>query len=290
MGSHRMSAYSPDGVQIWKSLNTDSYTPEQRKVIEYEYKRHIHAGKNVKDFRIIDVLLAFKMAEIEKPKVVAPPMPEAHPDRKLGEPFERKDLSCIQIPENQNHSWACIGSTRSGKTYAMKHIWNTYFKKHITILMTHSGHAEIYRDFKKTVCLSEGFHKELIDEPMRLNKATNDQYHFCVIFDDLGIDGKISNSMTSLLTRGRNCGMSCIYAGQKMTMLSATGRSNINYILCFSQNTDSEIENTIKCFLRSYFPKGMRLPEMIALYRTLTMDHHFICVDTLDNKVFIGKI
>jgi len=286
MGSHRMSAYNPDGVQKYKTLNTDNYTSEQLKVIEYEFKRHIHAGKDPKDFRIVDVLLAFKMAEKEKPK--PEPKQEENPNRKLGEPFERRELSCIKPPDNC--SFACIGSTRSGKTYAMKHIWNEYFKKHITILMTHSGHAEIYRDFKKAVCVSDGFHKELIEEPMKINKATNDHYRFCCIFDDLGVDGKISDSMTNLLTRGRNAGMSCIYAGQKLTMLSATGRSNINYILCFAQNTDSEIENTIKCFLRSYFPKGMRIPEMIALYRTLTVDHHFICVDTLDNKVFLSKI
>jgi len=281
-----MSAYNPDGVQKYKTLNTDNYTSEQLKVIEYEFKRHIHAGKDPKDFRIVDVLLAFKLNEMPKPE----PIKEQHPDRKLGEPFARKDLSVLKVPDNQNFSFACIGSTRSGKSYAMKHIWNTYFKKHITILLTHSGHAEIYRDFKKTVCLSDGFHKELIDEPMKINKATNDEYKFCVIFDDIGMDGKVSESMTALLTRGRNCGMSCIYAGQKLSMLSATGRTNINYILCFSQNTDSEIETTIKCFVRSYFPKGMRLPEMIALYRQLTLDHHFICVDTLDNQIFVGKI
>lgn len=287
MGSHRMSAYNPDGVQKYKTLNTDNFTPEQLKVIEFEFKRHVHAGKDPKDFKIIEVLLAFKLAEKENKKKV---VDDKNENRSLGEPFERKDLSCIKIPDNQNHSWACIGSTRSGKSYAMKHIWNTYFKKHITILMTHSGHAEIYRDFKKTVILSDGFHKELIEEPMKLNKMTNDEYKFCCIFDDLGMDGKLSDAMTSLLTRGRNAGMSCIYAGQKLNMLSATGRSNINYILCFAQNTDSEIENTIKCFLRSYFPKNLRIPEMVALYRELTKDHHFICVDTLDNQVFIGKI
>jgi hypothetical protein len=284
-----MSAYNPDGVQKFKTVNAGNYTPEQLKVIEYEYKRHIHSGKDVKDFRIIDVLLAFKLNEVKK-EAPPPPPPEKHPNREIGEPFERKDLSCLKIPENQNCSFAFIGSTRSGKTYAMKHVWNQIFKKHITILMTHSGHAEIYRDFKKSVCLSDGFHKELIDEGMKINKATKDEYHFCYIFDDLGMDGKMSDAMTSLLTRGRNIGCSCLYAGQKLNMLSATGRSNINYILCFAQNTDSEIENTIKTFLRSYFPKGMRIPEMVALYRTLTQDHHFICVDTLDNQIFIGKI
>jgi len=196
MGSHRMSAYNPDGVQKFKTLNTDNFTPEQLKVIEFEFKRHIHAGKDPKDFKIVEILLAFKMAEKENKKKV---VDDKNENRSLGEPFERRDLSCIKIPDNQNHSWACIGSTRSGKSYAMKHIWNTYFKKHITLLMTHSGHAEIYRDFKKTVILSDGFHKELIEEPMKLNKLTNDEYKFCCIFDDLGMDGKLSDAMT----RGR---------------------------------------------------------------------------------------
>ena len=75
-----------------------------------------------------------------------------------------------------------------------------------------------------------------------------------------------------------------------MTMLSSTGRTNINYILCFKQNTDSEIEATIKCFLRSYFPKSMKIVDMISAYRKLTEDHNFICIDTLNNDIFISKI
>ena len=293
----RISAYNPDGKQVFKSINGNHHTEQEVKQIEFAFKKHIHSGKDPKEFYITNVI---KMSSttpvpahlpsntVDKP--VEQPIPQVGLAIAKTEVFPRKPLSSIETPENNNMSFACIGSTRSGKTYAMKHIWDKYFKKHITILMTHSGHAEIYKDFKKDVIVSDGFHCELVDEPMKINKNTKDAYQFCMIFDDLGIDGKISASMTNLLTRGRNCGMSCIYAGQKLTMLSATGRSNINYVLCFYQNTDSEIENTIKCFLRSYFPKGMRMPEMIKLYRDITQDHNFICVDTLSNNVFISKI
>jgi hypothetical protein len=280
----RVSAYNPDGKQIQKSINANHHTQEEIQRIEMMFKKHIHAGKDAKEFRIADVLkMTLPINSPEKPINAIEPVIEKSV-------FPRKPLSSIEIPENNNMSFACIGSTRSGKTYAMKYIWDKYFKKHVTILMTHSSHADIYKEFKKSVIVSDGFHTELIDEPMKINKNTKDEYQFCLIFDDLGMDGKMSDSMTNLLTRGRNCGMSCIYAGQKMTMLSATGRSNINFILCFYQNTDDEIENTIKCFLRSYFPRDMRIPDMVKLYRDITKDHNFICIDTLANNVFISKI
>jgi hypothetical protein len=286
----RVSAYNPDGKQCFKSINGNHHTQEEVQMIELAYKKHIHNGLDPNKFFIKDVI---KMPSSGAPEIVKQ---EANVQNPVKQPsldvdiFPRKALTSIKTPENNNMSWACIGSTRSGKTYAMKHLYDTYFKKHITILMTHSGHAEIYKDFKKNTIVSDGFHKELIDEPMKINKMTKDEYQFCLIFDDLGLDGKICDSMTNLLTRGRNCGMSCIYAGQKLTMLSSTGRSNINYVLCFYQNTDTEIENTVKCFLRSYFPKGMRMPDCIALYRKITQDHNFICIDTLNNDVFISKI
>ena len=289
----RVSAYTPDGKQCFKSINGNHHTQEEVQKIELAYKKHIHNGLDPKKFFIKDVILmpsdsnSNTTLPVETLNKIVQPVTEPSAPHEV---FPRKSLTSIKTPENNNMSWACIGSTRSGKTYAMKHIYDTYFKKHITILMTHSGHAEIYKDFKKNVIVSDGFHKELVDEPMKINKLTKDEYQFCLIFDDLGLDGKICDSMTNLLTRGRNCGMSAIYAGQKLTMLSATGRSNINYVLCFYQNTDTEIENTIKCFLRSYFPKGMRMTDCISLYRKLTQDHNFICIDTLNNDVFISKI
>lgn len=284
MVSIRVSAYDPDGIQVQKSINANHHTQEEIQRIEIAFKKHIHAGKNAKEFRIADVLKSTTPSNSPEKPINAIETVEKESI------FPHKKFSSLKLPENNNMSFCLIGSTRSGKTYAMNSIWETIFKKHITILMTHSGHADIYKDLRKNCIISDGFHKELIDEPMKINKLTKDHYQFCLIFDDLGMDGKISDSMTNLLTRGRNCGQSAIICGQKMTMLSSTGRTNINYILCFKQNTDSEIEATIKCFLRSYFPKSMKIVDMISAYRKLTEDHNFICIDTLNNDIFISKI
>ena len=84
--------------------------------------------------------------------------------------------------------------------------------------------------------------------------------------------------------------MSAIVAGQRMTMLSATGRTNINFVMCFWLNTDTDVEHTIKTFLKSYFPKGATMSEMIDIYREMTKDHHFIMYDTLKGEIWRGKV
>jgi hypothetical protein len=199
-------------------------------------------------------------------------------------------INDLETPENGCFSFCCIGSTRSGKSYAISYIYEHFFKKHITMLMTLSSHAEIYKGFKKNAIITDGFFPELIDEPMKVNKLTQNHYKFCLIFDDLCIDGKNASPMTKLLTIGRNSGMSAIISGQKMTMLNSTGRANVNYVLCFKQNTETAIEDTIKTFLRSYMPKHLKISEMIALYKELTEDHHFFLIDTLNDKCYISKI
>jgi len=282
MANIRINANNPEGKQCTKNLNTNKYSEAEVKEVERAWKRHISSGKLPSDFSVEDVL-----SQMPKMVVSVPVVQEIK-----SEMFDRKHINSLKLPENNAMSFACIGSTRSGKTYAMSYLWENIFKKHITFLMTLSGHADIYRPFTthKNVIISDGFHKEIIDESMKINKATKDEYDFCHIFDDLGMDGKMSDSMTNLLTRGRNCGQSVLYCGQKLSMLSATGRTNINFVLCFYQNTDTEIESTIKCFLRSYMPKGMKLPEMIAAYREMTQNHNFICIDTLNNTCFLSKI
>ena len=130
----------------------------------------------------------------------------------------------------------------------------------------------------------------MILEPMAINRATNNEYLFSVFIDDLIDNGKGAEAMTRLTCVGRNQGMSLVYAGQRMTMLSATGRTNINFIMCFWLNTDTDIENCIKTYLKSYFPKGLTMSEMVALYRHSTKDHHYLLYDTLKAEVWRGKI
>jgi hypothetical protein len=206
------------------------------------------------------------------------------------EHFKRKHVRELNFPRNGGVSFACIGSTRSGKSHCVSFLYDEFFKKHITILETLSNHSEIYKPFKKTGIICEGFHPELIQEGMLVNKRTECHYNFLYIFDDLAMDGKNNSMMTKLLTVGRNFFCSAIISGQKATLLSATGRSNINYLCLFYQNSDTECEFTIKAFLRSFFPRGMKMIDCIRMYKELTQNHNFFLVDTLNNECFLSRI
>lgn len=276
MPSIIISAYDPAGKQQRFHLNSGHFTKKEIEEITLDYKRWVHNGNPKKDFKPIKPSVPLREEIIAEPK--------RKPD------FEFMHIDKLQTPENGCFSFCCIGSTRSGKSYAINYIWENFFKKHITLLMTLSSHADIYKQFRKQAVICDGFHKELIEEPMKINKETNNHYQFCLLFDDLVIEGKNSVPMTKLLTIGRNAGMSAIISGQKLTMLNSTGRANVNYILCFKQNTETAIEDTIKTFLRCYMPKHLKLVEMIALYKQLTEDHHFFLIDTLEDRCYISKI
>jgi hypothetical protein len=91
--------------------------------------------------------------------------------------------------------------------------------------------------------------------------------------------------MTKLLALYRNSRMSACVVGQDAKMLNPTGRANVNNVCLFKQNTDNRIEDNIKDFLRTYFPKSLTMDEKIELYRKLTEDHAFLYVNNLDNTI-----
>ncbi len=257
----RESAKAPSGEMKHIQISLDSYSKEDAERIIAEWKRCVEGG-----------------------------VPAKVEDRSIKPSFIKKKALDIRLPSNGGASFLVLGSTRSGKSVAMCHLYEKYFKKHITFLMTHSTQAEIYKPLQKTAIISPGYHKELIEEPMKINRETKNSYEFCLIFDDLSLTGKNDKEMTKLLTIGRNSNMSAIITGQKMTMLNATGRANCNYILCFKQNTDSAITDTIKTYMRSYFPTNMTLVEMVACYKQMTQDHHFFVIDTLNDEMYTCKI
>jgi len=122
----------------------------------------------------------------------------------FGIPVRRLDT--IEPPENKCFSFGLVGSTRSGKSCAMLWLWENYFKEHITIMMTGSAQASIYKPLMKHTAVSPDFYPELIKEPMTLNQKTGNKYKFLHIFDDM-LDGKNTKALAKLLCIGRNNGM-----------------------------------------------------------------------------------
>lgn len=172
-----------------------------------------------------------------------------------------------------------IGSGRSGKTYALKHILDKYFKKHCGAIFSQSAKAQAYKNMKYPLLpLCSTYIPELINASYRINKETKSHYPFMYVIDDCPLV-KNDKELLKTLTIYRNSGISCIQCVQTPTLVNATCRSNFTYMMLFRCSATEQIENICKFFLRGYFPPTWRMEDKIRWYKDNTQDHHFIFID-----------
>lgn len=202
--------------------------------------------------------------------------------------FKRQEFS-IPKEEGKAYSIMLLGSTRSGKTTAMNFILDKYFKKEINVLMSDSLHAEIYKPLLKTMVSCPTYVPEIIKACYKINKGTDCKYPFNIILDDL-VGYRYDKEMLKLLTIYRNSRVGCLITAQATSILNASGRTNINFVLLFKLNSDEQIEIVCKKFLASFFPSKMRMVDRIIEYKRLTDDHHFILLDNISGTSFVSKI
>ena len=155
--------------------------------------------------------------------------------------------------------------------------------------MSDSLHAEIYKPLMKTVVPCPTYVPELIKCAFKINQGTNNKYPFNFVLDDL-VGYRYDKQMLRLLTIGRNQGCNVMITAQATSILNASGRTNLNFVLLFKLNSCEQIEIVCRKFLASYFPRNMRMIERIVEYQKLTADHHFIFINNLTGEVALCKI
>jgi hypothetical protein len=189
-----------------------------------------------------------------------------------------------------------IGSSRSGKTYALKKIMETYFSERMITLMTNSSQADIYKEFPESMgkgglVKAPCYMPKLISEMYKINSKTNNKYPFLVCLDDI-VDTSMKNDpqMRRLLTIYRNSNMSAIISAQSSVILNSVGRTNAHYVFLFKLNTAEEIENAIKKFLSPYLPTQMKMSQKIQYYKAMTQDHHFFLINNLEGTCIRSRM
>lgn len=194
----------------------------------------------------------------------------------------------VELPEKKTGgcSFALLGSTRSGKTTLLSHILDKYFKKHITILMSNSIHAPIYKEIKDCI-KSPVFSHAVIKEGYEINRKTNNHYPLLYVLDDL-VDKKTDKELMKLLTIYRNSGLSTIISLQDPILLGTTARGNLNFVCLGYFNSDEKVERIIKMYLTSRLEGKM--DDKIRQYKELTKDHHWIMVNNLSGELFRFKL
>lgn len=200
---------------------------------------------------------------------------------------ETKKLD-VELPERKTGgvSFCLIGSTRSGKTTLLKHILKEYFSKHITVLMSNSIHAPIYKEIDDCI-KSPIYSHRVIKEGYEINRKTNNHYPFLFVLDDV-VDKKNDKELLKLLTIYRNSGLSTIISLQSPILMNTAGRGNINFVCLGKMNSDENIEKVVRMYLMSFL-KG-KIDDKIREYKLLTEDHFWFMVDNLTGEVYRFKI
>lgn len=202
-----------------------------------------------------------------------------------------REFEVIMPPvESGGCSILMLGSGRSGKTTALKWIMDHYFKKHCGVLFSQSAKAHAYKDMKYPLMpLSCAFIPELMNDAYHINKETKNHYPFLFVLDDMPL-AKNDKQLLKLLTIYRNSGISGVVCVQSPTLLNPTCRSNFTFVMLGKQNSTEQIEQTIKTFLRGYFPKSWKYEDKIEWYKRATEGHFFICINNWEGTIFRAKI
>lgn len=198
----------------------------------------------------------------------------------------------LELPDTKTGgcSVLMVGSTRSGKSTALKHILDNYFKQHLGCLFSNSIHANAYKDFHYPLLAHSGIVcPELVKDAFKINRETKNHYPWLFIYDDTPTV-KNDKELLKLLTIYRNSGISGIVCTQSPTLLNPTCRSNFNFVCLFKLNATEQQENVIKVWLRGYFPKDWSYEVKIRWYREATDDHHFLFIDNLNGTIQRCKI
>jgi hypothetical protein len=201
-----------------------------------------------------------------------------------------RNIEDLDVPDGKfGFSILLCGSTRSGKTTMMNFLYNKHFKKHITTIMSNSLNSDAYDFIKQSCILSDLYHPEMLKDMYSINHATENNYQFCIILDDL-THVKNDKEYLRLLTIYRNSRISCIVCAQGISMFQKTARGNINFVILGRLNSDAEVEKVVKEYCISYFPRDINIAEKIAMYRELTDDHWFLVLDQVNGNFFRTKL
>jgi Poxvirus A32 protein len=281
-------ATDPESKKVFtKKISIDTYGREKAKKMGDDWVKSVNKGLYSPSLRTNKSILQDTFIRKKSLKDES-----SDDDGSVIDIFEKKPINelLLELPDDKfGVSFLLLGATRSGKSTLMNWIYDTFFKSYITILHTGSHQSEIYKPLQKSCCIAPLFASELISETSKINSNTNNHYKFLHIIDDI-VDKKNSRELIKLLTIGRNHRLNTIITGQELSVFNAIGRSNINYVILLRLNSDMAIEKVIKTYLRSYFPTGTKLNDMIQTYKELTAEHGFFFIDNLNDKIFASKL
>ena len=194
-----------------------------------------------------------------------------------------KDCPNMTVPRPAG-TLGIFGSSQRGKTNLMVKYYEKYYKNtnNICILISPSMNIPLFDDMD---CIKiNRFDKQtdqLLKDIFFIQSKSKGIYHLAVFIDDCVNKVRWMESINFLIMVARNLNISTCISQQYCKTLSKAGRSNLNLCVFFGHNNDEDIENTLKCFIKSEIRKKTgisKLDDQIEEFRRLTDEtpHSFL--------------
>ena len=203
----------------------------------------------------------------------------------------------IEIERDTGSVLMLLGSSKSGKSYLTKHLYDRYYSddKYLTVLYATNLDAPIYKDYSKDIVKTDKFIHEIPKIQNAIQKGTKLKYKFLNILDDC-VDNTTKNSMIlkKLMVSMRNKNISSIINMQWSSMITKSNRNNAHYVFLLHFSTEEGAEDVIKKYLKSFLgcvgDNRRSMGQMIKLYQKLTSNYQFITIRTSDNRITVNKL
>lgn len=203
--------------------------------------------------------------------------------------YEEFDWNEALTP-GKHFSIADCAPRNSGKTTTISYLWPLFKERYDAIIFfCQSLKASIYKEFltdnDRRFCFS-GFNEDLMHDLKNLQDATENAFHFLLLFDD-DVDfnrNKNNAMMVNIYTKGRNDNMTIWFSTQSMFAINPNARDNIDYFILRRPRTPAMREKVVEQFLYGIVPTP---PECTTRGRKLTYLNQWIDANTRDYTVII---
>lgn len=197
---------------------------------------------------------------------------------------------------NKFFSMIISGSRREGKSYMIKHIYETcnFGQEYdfVAVFSENTDNIDFYSEFVHGSLFFDHYDTDVIDRIKQLNEAfelKGIQKKFLLIMDDCMGNSKNEENFKKLYAQGRHMNISIIFSIQKATLIDTTARNNSDVVMiCRSKSAmekTSIIDNFMKGTAEEEDMKGMKEDKFHRkLMKDYCKDYQFLVLDYMNSS------
>lgn len=253
----------------------------------------VFRGDNVDDkiHEFLDKLEQLKInVKINKEKTVPNNMNINLSEMKTIDPIEVKNTIDLYLDDKTGNNIVLFGSTKTGKSTLMMHLYRKYWANTIAILCAENIQIGMYHDNTEKMVKTYSYDvcEQLIKTIHRIQRGTKNNYEFTIMLDDI-VTRTNDPTLQKLIMVYRNSLINSIISVQYPYVVSKRCRANMTNMIFFRFYNPATVIEITKQFLPQFF-RNLTDAERVDKYNAMTKDHQFIYYSPKTEKFSIHKL